>query len=183
MAPENGLLRKKNAATFRLPKDRPQPLRGNRKGDQKFRERGERERRRTAFQSGFRLSHLHTAAPFHPLHLPSLPPSERPSSLCGETAKATRSLGKEESARGEEPLFKAVSASRTCTHSSTVPPSPPPIPSAFRKTVQPLRRNRKGDRKFRERGERERRRTAFQSGFRLSHLCPPPAEKAPHQLQ
>ena len=48
-----------------------------------------------------------------PFHLPSLPPSERQSSLCGETAKATRSLGKEESARGEEPLFKAVFASRT----------------------------------------------------------------------
>ena len=65
------------------------------------------------------------------------------SSLCDSIAKATRSSGKEGSARGEEPLP--------------------------RRSVQPLRFRRKGDQKFRERGEREGRRTAFQSGFRLSH--------------
>ncbi len=48
--------------------------------------------------------------------LPQLIPPEGASSLCDSVAKATRSLGKEGSARGEEPLFKAVFASRTKTH-------------------------------------------------------------------
>ena len=92
-----------------------QPLRFRRKGDQKFRERGEREGRRTAFQSGFRLSQRRPAKRTLGL-LPQLIHPEGASSLCDSVAKATRSLGKEGSARGEEPLFKAVFASRIKTH-------------------------------------------------------------------
>ena len=44
-----------------------------------------------------------------------------------------------------------------------------PSTHPYQRSVQPLRFHRKGDQKFRERGEREGRRTAFQSGFRLSH--------------
>ena len=71
-------------------------------------------------------------------------------------------------ARGEKnrfskrfsPLAKTTSKKHTGLLPQLIPP---------RRSVQPLRFRRKGDQKFRERGEREGRRTAFQSGFRLSH--------------
>ena len=88
------------------------------------------------------------------------------SSLCDSIAKATRSSGKEGSARGEEPLFKAVFASRKNNQRKHTEFS---LNLSTPKERPALRFRRKGDQKFRERGEREGRRTAFQSGFRLSH--------------
>ena len=85
-----------------------QPLRFCRKGDQKFRERGEREGRRTAFQSGFRLSQRRPEKRTLGL-LPQLIHPEGASSLCDSVAKATRSLGKEGSARGENRFSKRFS--------------------------------------------------------------------------
>ena len=73
----------------KFPSEENQPLRSRRKDNRKTRTHGIHPQR------------IHTKGA---------------SSLCDSVAKATRSLGKEGSARGEKPLFKAVFASRTKTH-------------------------------------------------------------------
>ncbi len=107
---------------------------------QKFGERGEREGRRTAFQSGFLPSHFLESsvlctASVSPLAatrtqsltrekcfciFPSLIYSikcvER---LCGKR-KGVGSLGKEDNVRGEEQLFKAVFSPRIFLESSVL---------------------------------------------------------------